>query len=404
MKEIILKQLTQEDFKENDKRKYPNLKFFKSKNEISKILKQKVKIIRKIGEGSFSDVYMGYMGEENKIPIAVKVLKDDEKNEKISITHDYVEEYLKFKILKDRKHLDCEKYFIKSFLWKNENNNLIITSFLGSDLQEFIVSNPKPSIKYRYKLIYSLLRGLKCLYCKKCKHGIINHCDLKLENLLITNFHYQKNKKKIYYTYPDINNKNVEIKIFDISSEFNLKKNKSRKDYQCITGTSTYISPERQFNNSNYEIIKDDVWAIGVLIIEILLWKMYPKFSYILSKNEILNYNMEWFSIIKEDIKGYDREGVIFDDYILLDLLNKIFIKDKSYDNFIAKKTNISSKNLEKIKKNDYRIDFDELFRHQWIKNLEKILNIKKSKLYRKKSMSKKSSSRKSSKRKSSKK
>ena len=113
---------------------------------------------------------------------------------------------------------------------------------------------------------------------------------------------------------------------------------------------------------------------------------------------------MEWFSIIKEDIKGYDREGVIFDDYILLDLLNKIFIKDKSYDNFIAKKTNINSKNLEKIKKNDYRINFDELFRHQWIKNLEKILNIKKSKLYRKKSMTKKSLSRKSSKRKSSKK
>ena len=69
MKEIILKQLTQEDFKENDKRKYPNLKFFKPKSEISKILKQKVKIIRKIGEGSFSDVYKGYLGEENKIPI-----------------------------------------------------------------------------------------------------------------------------------------------------------------------------------------------------------------------------------------------------------------------------------------------------------------------------------------------
>ena len=87
MKEIILKQLTQEDFKENDKRKYPNLKFFKSKSEISKILKQKVKIIRKIGEGSFSDVYMGYLGEENKIPIAVKVLKEDEIGDELLLYH-----------------------------------------------------------------------------------------------------------------------------------------------------------------------------------------------------------------------------------------------------------------------------------------------------------------------------
>ena len=36
------------------------------------------------------------------------------KKMKISITHHYVEEYLKFKILKDRKHLD-EKYFKKFY-------------------------------------------------------------------------------------------------------------------------------------------------------------------------------------------------------------------------------------------------------------------------------------------------
>ena len=51
-------------------------------------------------------------------------------------------------------------------------------------MYSYILAHPIPSLRQRYKLIYNLLKGIKCLYCETCEYGIIKHCDLKLENLL----------------------------------------------------------------------------------------------------------------------------------------------------------------------------------------------------------------------------
>ena len=85
------------------------------------------------------------------------------------------------------------------------------------DLSDYINFNKNPSYYTKLKLIYYLLRGIKCLYCDECRFGNIIHCDLKLENILISKMKYNKKSRRYYYTIPDkynVNNLNLKILIF----------------------------------------------------------------------------------------------------------------------------------------------------------------------------------------------
>ena len=117
-----------------------------------------------------------------------------------------------------------------------------------------------------------------------------------------------------------------------------MRNNNKNEDFECTTGTNTYMSPERQLEIDNINHEKDDIWAVGVLILEILLWKHIKKYGYILSKKEIKDPNCLWLDIIKEDIKKYDKENIIFEDKLLLDLLNNIFSPDQELLKYLLKK------------------------------------------------------------------
>ena len=114
---LSLTQLYQEDFDETDKRKYKELTFSSQKNLVD-LNKKNFKISNRISDGSYSNVYIANMGQEN-IPVAIKILKKCQTPKKINISHEYVQEYVKTSLLKKRKYLDCSKYFINSNIWKD---------------------------------------------------------------------------------------------------------------------------------------------------------------------------------------------------------------------------------------------------------------------------------------------
>lgn len=138
----------------------------------------------------------------------------------------------------------------------------------GGDLFSYLTSgidiNSK-SISYMslYEVdcfIKQIAKGLKYMHV----HGV-SHCDLKLENILVT--YKQANlssaKAKIILKLTDFGKSFVFRTKFDTTEQL-------IPTSQGIIGSLAYISPEEHIKNITFSSIKKDCWALGIIILALL--------------------------------------------------------------------------------------------------------------------------------------
>ena len=226
--------------------------------EIYKLKKKNISIIKLIGKGSFGHIYLAKYGNQN---IALKIIKLENNDE---ILCDLSKKKYSYEINTHMNlhHLNIIKSFFH-FSFVNENiNYFVIFQFLANykDLSKFIFYLQKRNIynlinntsnfgflfysseifiKYIIKQIFL---GIFCLH----EHNII-HCDIKPSNILINNFI---------------------MMITDFSIIVPYQKTK----YTYINfGTKKYAPIESYFRETlTCNVFKVDYFSIGCIIFELL--------------------------------------------------------------------------------------------------------------------------------------
>ena len=203
-------------------------------------------IIRTLGQGAFSTVYLVTRKKNNK-QYALKIIKMENLS-KIEQENSLNE----IRILSSIVHPNIISY--KESFWNGKNKTLnIITEYCDDgDLETKINKMKRNKIRFTEKLIWNytfqILLGLKALHDK----GII-HRDLKSENVFLSK----------------LNNK---CKIVDLNTGKVIKKNKNNNKNNYQIGTPSYFSPEI-WNNGKVSY-KSDIWALGCIIYEMCNLRM----------------------------------------------------------------------------------------------------------------------------------
>ena len=195
-------------------------------------------IEKKIGEGSFGDVYKGY-DQKQKKHVAIKIEKMD-------------------KTLSNKSRLDSERDIyltlkgtgVPEILWYGEENTrkILVLTFLGPSLEDlFVFCGRRFSLNTICLIAIQLIRRLELIH----NSGII-HRDIKPDNFLIG---LKENRSKIFIvdfglskTY--INNNNTHI---------DYKNNKN------FTGTYRYASIRN--HNGIEQSRRDDLESLGYMFI-----------------------------------------------------------------------------------------------------------------------------------------
>ena len=244
---------------------------------LNDLIKEKLKIIKKIGKGVYSRVYLA-RHIETKIDYALKIIECENKNVKKLVDREIM-------LLKTITHKNIISIYDVIY---NEEYNIIVIILeycINGDLSRFLRKSPyymdeKAGIRY----IYQIIEGLKYL-----NDNNIIHRDLKPQNILI-----------------DENN-NIKICDFGFSRKFN-----DTEMLQTLCGSPLYMAPEiikhKIYNN------KSDIWSFGIIIYQILTGKLPYKANtmYELFKN-INNLSIIYPDVLSPEIIG---------------LLSKIFIHD----------------------------------------------------------------------------
>mgnify|MGYP001054515193 FL=1 len=147
-----------------------------------------------------------------------------------------------YEILKNNDHPNIEKVFD---VIKNNNFIYILTEYIpGVNLDEYRQNNKnKIDKKFVKKTINQTFEALNFIH----KLNII-HCDIKLDNIIITN------------------DENIKIIDFDLAAKCN-----TYICSKCRFGSENYIAPE------SYDIHiyskRSDIWSFGILLYKLLLDK-----------------------------------------------------------------------------------------------------------------------------------
>ncbi len=187
------------------------------------------KIIKLLGSGSNSHVYLGY-DNEKKINVSIKKLIVNERNKSEAI--------LRFKNEAETIDSFCHPNIVKLldvFEKKNEIY-LIMEYFEGIDLKK---SRNKFSLSEKVSIMKKVSETLDYIHSR----GII-HRDLKPENILVKN------------------NDGIEIKIIDFGlAHFNDLNDFSKKNK--MVGSFSYISPEQTGFLKRSIDNRSDLYSIG---------------------------------------------------------------------------------------------------------------------------------------------
>ena len=278
----------------------------------------KYKIIRKLGEGGFGEVYLV---EKNNKKYALKKIKDKLNEKDIQqIT----------KIINILSKIN-NKYIIKYYnTFKDKNSFNIIMEYAGDkNLKQFInyyKNNtqliPEDIIIY---IIYQLIKGLQDIH----KNNLI-HRDLTPDNIFIDN--------------------NFKIKIGD----FGITKilTETNKYTKSQIGKIHYIAPEielgEKYNN------KIDIYSLGCIIYELFTLNEYYLDKKIHEKEckiDIEIYNSKWQELIDSLLKKKHHERPD------IEKVYNLIAKDEKIKSFILsdqaeyndKDNHISSKSFKKI-------------------------------------------------------
>ena len=256
-------------------------------------------IIKELGVGSFGKAYL-VKRETNKQYAAIKTMilegmKEEEKKEA----------YMEAKILKGLTHPNIVK-FIEVFRQSKPKStlNIVMEYAEGGDLFSKIRYQAQKRQYFSENVILDWFTQI-CLAIRYIHKKRILHRDLKSKNIFLS--------------------KNFLIKLGD----FGIAKclNCTMDIAKTMVGTPYYLSPE-MVRNEPYSF-KSDVWALGVLLYEMVALKMpfdaksFPQLTVNIMKGE--------FSPIPE---GFSKE---LNDLIKL-LLNPVSSKRPSVDEILKQK------------------------------------------------------------------
>ena len=281
-------------------------------------MKAKYKIIKALGEGSFGKAYLASVdNDEKKYVIKQVLIQGMTEQEKKETLNEAV-------ILKKLDHPNIIK-FKEVFIQRKPVEALnIVTEYAdGGDLEQKIQAQNKKPFTEAEILDYftQICLALQHLHKKK-----IIHRDLKSGNVFLM--------------------KSGIVKLGDFGISKGLKS--SRDKAVTMVGTPFYLSPEIILNKP-YDA-KSDIWALGVLLYELLTFKMpfnaksLPTLSIKINKGEYAppssKYSSEIRDLLKKCLTLKPEERPSIDEILKLPLIkNRINNKldEVQYDQDLSK-------------------------------------------------------------------
>ena len=312
----------------------------KANNESPEI---KYIFIRKIGEGSFGQVYYA-KDKINKKEVSIKKIKKDETKQ---ISCDNLSLDNEIDILKRLCHPAIIKIY--EFYITKDSYYLINEYCKYGDLVSHIKKGfDEMQISF---ILYQILSGIFYLHFNN-----IIHRDLKLENILVSKISMINIKGKI--------NEFLHIKIID----FGTAKLKQKSNEKTVIGTLIYMAPEVIKQNYNN---KCDLWSIGVILYILITGdipfegKTEEEITTAILKGKY-NKNNERLKKFPKSLQSLLRHLLDINPetrYSAIQALNCEFFK--KYDPNILYKKIIQNQNLDKY--------FDNLINYQLTTKMEQM-------------------------------
>jgi len=185
-------------------------------------------LVKEIGRGSFSTVYLG-KHVENGVNVAVKVIKKGENNEELS----------EWELLKQISHPFISQFYEK--IEDEENTYLVMEYLEEGNLLNYVNNNGCLDEAVAQKFFFQMISAIDYLH----NEAKIVHRDIKCENVLI--------------------DKHGNIRLID----FGLSKSCYPTClFKTACGSPAYLSPE--VISGNHYTSSTDIWAIGVVLYAIM--------------------------------------------------------------------------------------------------------------------------------------
>ena len=300
----------------------------KTKNTCSKkfgILDDRYQLIKRIGEGYSSEVYI------------VEDLQDDNKKYACKIfeqTDDYQNEVKINETITKANNTSFIKYITSSVGYLIKDGKKTLESYivleLGSkgDVNHYITCNETGLDEKKTKIMFS-----KIIAIVKALHKLnICHRDLKLENILF--------------------DENYNIKLCDFGFSVIIPKNKNGKA-EYLTGkygTKEYAAPEI-LEDKPYDGEKIDIFSLGVILFNLRLCSF--GFTTAEIPRYLLNIQDKMYKYIKE--KNYPLYWKLLGKYVKLNGISEEF------KNLYLKLVAYNPKERPTI---------EEIYNHEWMKEI----------------------------------
>ena len=236
----------------------------------TKIINNKVTPINKyykhelIGKGAYGECFI-FESENDKKNYAGKIvnkskLKNTNENQKNNDVTNKNEENIRMEI-EIQKSLDSPKIVKVKSYFENEQSIYIVLELCRNRSLKNLIKERGHLTEFEVKCyIFQLIQGLKVLHSNK-----IIHRDLKPDNLFLDD--------------------KLELKIGDFGLVAKLSKNNEKRRTRC--GTISYMAPEIIKNNEKGYSFEVDIWAVGVIMFNLLTGEL--PFSGYKIEEKILN-------------------------------------------------------------------------------------------------------------------
>ena len=328
-----------------------------SSNELG-ILHDRYELIKRIGSGYSSDVYIVKDLKDNNKEYALKLFKK---------TDDYENEVKINEMIAETKNSSFIKYITSSVGYLIRDGEKILTSYIifelakKGEIKKYINCNNTGLNERNCKIIFAkILAIVKALH----KMGIC-HRDLKPENFLL--------------------DENFDIKLCDFGFSTKIPKDKNGKS-QLIKGnfgTIQYAAPEI-FENKEYNGEKIDIFSLGVILFNLRVQKfgflsatipkspmkpIYNLYKYIKEKNN----KLYWY-ILRNNINTNGLSEEFKNLYLKMVAYNpneRPTIEEIYNDEWMKEIRDLDEKEFEKYE--------NELIKE--LKSREKIMNKQKNKV-----------------------
>ena len=202
------------------------------------------KVIQQLGEGSFGKAFLCKRESDDSLCVIKQILIEGlDKKEKDDVLNESI-------ILAKLDHLNIIKFFEVFESNKPKHMVNIVTEYAdGGDLSEKIKEKKNKNNNFTESEILDYFTQI-CLAIKHIHEKKIIHRDLKSGNIFL------------------MKNGLVKLGDFGISKRFQKTMDKAK----TFIGTPYYLSPEI-INGKPYDS-KSDIWALGVLLYEMMTFKM----------------------------------------------------------------------------------------------------------------------------------